>query len=139
MVYLACRFDNDWIEMNELEQETLDSVDIETIMQEIRQQVLERRLPSQANLPIKGKHLPPEYYEHLYKAILAQNQIGVKMQIIRSNIPLFGGLIDRFRAIFHQLVIYYVQQLSEQQAEVNRHLLGALATISQFLEEQGEE
>jgi hypothetical protein len=140
MVYLKCRFVDDyWLEMKESEQELLDSVNIETIMQEIRQQVLERKLPSQVSLPIKGERLPPEYYEHLYKAILAQNQLGIKMQIIKSDVPLFGGLIDRFRAMFHQLVIYYVQQLTEQQAQVNRHLLGAISSISQYLEEQGEE
>jgi hypothetical protein len=139
MVYLISHSDSDWVEMKESEQEMLESVNIETIMQEIRRQILERKLPSQATQPIKGKHLPPEYYEHLYRAILAQNQIGVKMQVIKSNIPLFGGLIDRFRAMFHQLVIYYVQQLIEQQTDINRHLLGAITAIGQFLEEQGEE
>jgi hypothetical protein len=140
MVYLKCRVvDNEWVEMEESEQELHESVNIETIMQEIRQQVLERKLPSQASIPIKGERLPPEYYEHLYKAILAQNQLSIKMQIKKSDIPLFGGLIDRFRAMFHQLVIYYVQQLTEQQSEINRHLLGTISSISQYLEEQGEE
>jgi hypothetical protein len=125
--------------MIESDQELADSVDIETIMQDIRQQVLERKLPSQANKPIKGENLPPEFYEHLHQAILAQNELGVKIQLVKSNMPLLGGLINRFRAMFHQLVIFYVQRMTEQQAEINRHLLGALMAISQHLEEQGEE
>lgn len=124
--------------MEDSEQELVDSVNIETVMQEIRQQVLERKLPSQANMPIKGERLPPEFYEHLYKAILAQNQLGVKMQIVKSDVPIFGSLVNRFRAMFHQLVIFYIQRLTEQQEEVNRHLLGALMALSQYLEEQGE-
>mgnify|MGYP001814028267 CR=1 FL=1 len=125
--------------MKDSEIELVDSVNIETIMQEIRQQVLERKLPSQTNMPIKGERLPPEFYEHLYKAILAQNQPGVKIDLVKSNVPIFGGLIDRFRTMFHQLVIFYIQRLTEQQEEVNRHLLGALTAMSQYLEEQGEE
>ena len=80
--------------MKDLKQDLVDNVNIEAIMQEIRQQVLERKLPSQANMPIKGESLPPEFYEHLYKAILAQNELGVKIQIVKSDVPIFGGLID---------------------------------------------
>ena len=140
MVYLTHhKNDGHWVSMKESEQELLDKVNIETIMQEIRQQVLERKLPSQATLPIKGDRLPPEFYEHLYKAILAQNELEVKMQIVKSDLPIVGGLVDRVRTMFHQLVIYYVQQLTEQQKEVNRHLLGVLTAISQYFEEEGEE
>ena len=125
--------------MTDPDQELGISVNIEAVMQDIRQQVLERRLPSQANKPIKGDRLPPEFYEHLHQAILAQNELGVKIQIVKSDMPIFGGLINRFRAMFHQLVIFYVQQMTEQQAEINQHLLGALIAISQYLEEKGEE
>jgi hypothetical protein len=125
--------------MNDSEQGMTESVNIETVMQEIRQQVLERKLPSQVNIPIGGKHLPPEFYEDLYRAILAQGQLGVKVQVSKSDVPIIGGLIDRLRMMFHQLVIFYVQRLTEQQSEVNRNLLQALSAMSQYLEEQGEE
>ena len=124
--------------MIDSDQDLGSGVNIETIMQDIRQQVLERKLPSQANKPVKGEHLPPEFYEHLHQAILAQNELGVRIQIVESDMPIFGGLINRFRAMFHQLVIFYVQRMTEQQAEINRHFLGALMAISQYLEEQGE-
>ncbi len=124
--------------MKDSEQELTESVNIESIMQDIRQQVLDRKLPSQVDIPIKGKNLPPEFYEHLYRAILAQNQLGVKIQVTRSTVPVFGGLIDRFRAMFHQLVIFYVQRLTDQQAEVNQQYLRALSTLSQYFEEQGD-
>lgn len=125
--------------MMDSDQELGNRVNIETIMQDIRLQVLERKLPAQANKPIKGERLPPEFYEHLHQAILAQNEIGVKIQLVQSDMPIIGGLLNRFRAMFHQLVIFYIQRMTEQQAEINRHLLGAIMAISQYLEEQGEE
>jgi hypothetical protein len=36
------------------------------------------------------------------------------------------------------LVIFYVQKLTDQQAEVNQQFLQALSTLSQYLEEQDE-
>jgi hypothetical protein len=124
--------------MKDSERELTERVNIEAIMQDIRQQVLERKLPSQVDIPIKGENLPPEFYEHLYRAILAQNQLGVKIHVTKSNVAVFGGIIDRFRAMFHQLVIFYVQKLTDQQAEVNQQFLQALSTLSQYLEEQDE-
>jgi hypothetical protein len=113
-----------------------NSIDIEAVMQDIRRQVLDRKLPSQVNVPLTGKRLPPEFYEHLYDASLVQSQLGVKMYVTKSNIPLLGGLIDRVRAMFHQLVIFYINQIAEQQAEINGHMLQALSALSQYIEEE---
>ena len=124
--------------MNDSEQESADNVNIEAVMQEIRQQVLERKLPSQVNIPIEGKHMPPEFYEHLYGASLVQSQLGVKAHVTKSTVPIIAGIIDRLRGMFHQLVIFYINQLAEQQAEVNGQILQALTALSQYLEEQKE-
>jgi hypothetical protein len=111
-----------------------DDVDIEVIMQDIRRQILERKLPGQAAVPLSGQKLPPAFYEHLYEASLVQSQLGVKIHVTKSAVPLIGGLIDRARAMFHQLVIFYINQVAEQQAEVNNHLLQALVVVSEHLE-----
>ncbi len=121
------------------EQEPTESVNIEQIMQEIRQQILHRELPSQVNVPVGGKRLPPEFYEHLYEATLIQSQLGVKLHVTKSTVPLLGGIIDRFRSMFHRLVIFYLNQVAEQQAEVNGHLLQALTALSKYIEEQEAE
>ncbi len=116
-----------------------NEVNIEEIMQEIRQQILDRKLPGEVNLPMSGGKLPPDFYEHLYQANLTQSQLGVKVHVVESSVPLIGGLIDRFRAAFHQLVIYYINQVAEQQAEINGHLLGALTELGTYLEAQQDE
>ena len=67
-----------------------------------------------------------------------QNQLGVKVHVTKSTVPILGGIIDRFRAMFHQLIIFYINQLAEQQAEVNGQILQALTALSQYLEEQKE-
>lgn len=113
-----------------------DEVDIEAIMQDIRRQILERKLPGQAALPLSGRKLPPEFYEHLYEASLVQSQLGVRIHVTKSAVPLIGGLIDRVRTAFHQLVIFYINQVAEQQAEVNNHLLQALVAVSDYLENE---
>lgn len=115
---------------------TSDNVDIERIMQEIRQEILARRLPGQEEIPLGGKRLPPEFYEHLYQAGLIQSQLGVKMHVTRSNVPIIGRLLEWFRARLHELVIFYINQLAEQQAEINGQLLRALSILSQSLEEE---
>lgn len=113
-------------------------VDIEEIMQEIREKIL----AEQANLPpgsqplvaLSGKRFSPEFYEHLYQANLAYNQIGVRMHVTPVSIPLLGPVIERLRSIVHRLVIFYVNQTARRQSEVNAHLLQALNLLAQELE-----
>lgn len=123
--------------------EATPQVDIETIMQEIRRQILAdraRQTPGgQAIVPVAGKRLPPEFYEHLYQAELAHDQIGVKMLVTPVNIPVVGKLIEALRRKVHELVLFYVNQVADQQIAVNRHLLHALSILSRELEAEAAE
>lgn len=122
-------------EENPLEEE---QVDIEAIMQEIRARILAQ----QAHLPhyqetlvnVSGKRFSPEFYEHLYQANLAHNQVGVDLQVTPVSLPLIGPLIERMRSKVHQLVLFYVNQVTAQQREVNAHLLRALSMLSEELD-----
>ncbi len=111
------------------------TVDIESIMQEVRQEILGRKLPGQTGVPITGTRFAPEFYEHLYQAGLIQSQLGVKLFVTKSPTPLIGPLIDWLRTKFHQLVIFYINQLAEQQAEFNNHILQAVGLMSRRLED----
>ncbi|MCB8984066.1 MAG: hypothetical protein H6659_09585 [Ardenticatenaceae bacterium] len=117
-------------------------VNIEAIMQEIRQKILTDqtvRMPDgQPLVAIGGKRLPPEFYEHLYYAGLAYNRVGVKMNVTRVNVPIIGSMIEMLRRKLHELVLYYVNQIATQQVEVNYHLLRAVSILSQELEEEKE-
>jgi hypothetical protein len=114
-------------------------INIEEIMQQIRQQIMARRatLASDGQPPVivTGKRFPPEFYEHLYQARLAEEQFAVPVFVSRSSLPLIGRLIDWLRGKFHELVVYYVNQSATQQIHATGHLLQALSILGQELEE----
>jgi hypothetical protein len=111
------------------------SVNIEDIMQAVRDEILARNLPGQAKRPLASRSLPPDFYEHLYRAGLAQSELAVKPEIIKSHAPIIGPLLDWIRRQFHQLVIYYFDHITTQQSEINNHVLQALRTLDQSPEE----
>lgn len=106
-----------------------ETVDIENVMQEVRRQILERQLPGQLQLPEAADSLPPEYYEHLFRAGLAQSRMEVEMLVTPSAAPLIGPLIDRLRVKIHELVVFYINRFADNQAKVNNHMLQALSVL----------
>lgn len=124
--------------LNALEDEPAEEIDVEEIMQQIRA----RSLAEQANLPqysetlvdIDGKRFSPEFYEHLYRANLAHNEVGVDLHVTPVSIPLLGPLVESLRRKVHELVLFYVNQITAQQREVNAHLLQALSLLATELD-----
>lgn len=126
--------------MVEKEEISGEAIDIEAIMQEIRQQILSQRRVGKGDLPVAGRRFSPAFYEQLYQAGLMQSELGVTMHVTRSHFPLFGSLIDKLRGKIHQLVLFYVEKAVAQQRAVNEHLLQAITLLSQELEaELGQE
>jgi hypothetical protein len=50
-------------------------------------------------------------------------EIGMEVQ--RSQIPVFGGMVNWLRRVLHELVLFYVNRAVRQQAETHQ-LYGAL-------------
>lgn len=113
-------------------------INIEEIMQQIRQQIMERRAAvspdGQPPVVVSGKRLSPEFYEHLYQAKLAEEGFRVPVFVSKSSLPVIGRLIDWLRGKFHELVVYYVNQSATQQIAATGHLLQALSILGQELE-----
>lgn len=107
------------------------AVNIEDIMQDVREEILSRTLPGQAKPPPAPRTLPPDFYEHLYRASLAQSELTLKPPVIQSHTPIIGPLLDRIRRQFHQLVAYYFDHLAYRQSEINSHILHALGNLEQ--------
>ena len=112
-----------------------EEINIEEIMQEIRQQILETKRIGKSPLPVKGERFSPQFYEQLYQATLLQGEVGVKIHVTHSNVPLIGPLIDKLREKFHELVTFYVNKAVSQQAAINDHILQLITILSQELEE----
>ena len=111
-------------------------VNIEEIMQTIRKQILAKKgaTGQQPLIQIEGKHLPPDFYEHLYQAGLAYDQLQVPLNVSQRTIPIIGPILQAIRGKIHELVLFYVNQLAANQIRVNTHLLQALSILSQELE-----
>ena len=116
-------------------------VDIEEIMQEIRQQILAKKealRPSRkAPISVSGEHLPSAFYENLYQAGLTYDEIDVKLYVTKSNIPLLGPLLDKLRYKAHELVLFYVNQMATEQMAFNEHVLRAVSLLAQEMEDEG--
>jgi hypothetical protein len=116
-------------------------VNVEAIMQQIRQQIIAKRAavgPAASGggeIVVTGQRFPPEFYEHLYQARLALDEVQVPVFVSKSGVPLIGGLIVWLRTKFHELVTYYVNQSAARQTSASEHLLRALSLIGQELEE----
>ncbi len=117
---------------------TEETINIEEIMQMVRQQILEKRASQTADsdpvVNIQGKNLPAEFYEHLYHAGLTYDQIQPKLYVTESNIPIVGGFVQTIRQKLHELVLFYVNQVAANQIQVNHHLLKALNILAEEME-----
>lgn len=120
------------------EQPAEPEVNIEEVMQRIRQQILARRsavAPQEyAGIVVEGKRLPPEFYEYLYQARIALDEVQVPLLVSRSTVPLFGPAIDWLRGKIHELVLFYVNQSAARQVAAVNNLLKAVSALGQELE-----
>lgn len=122
------------------EQTEPTSINIEDIMQEIRQQILAKKdTINQARVPmvsIAGKRLPSDYYEHIYQASLIHDDLAIKMHVTQTKVPVIGPFLEKLRVKLHELTLFYVNQLAAQQIQFNTHILQAVNLLAQTLEEE---
>ena len=109
-----------------------ETVNIEAIMAEIRVQIQEKRHASASDVPpAYDGPLPAEFYEALIKAKQINAQLQPKMILTDSSFPIIGPLLQRLRYNFHELVLFYVNQLASNQIHFNTHLIKALILLSE--------
>ncbi len=125
-----------------MDEQSEPNINIEDIMQEIRQQILAKkdilhqdRTPI---VPISGKRLPPDFYEHLYQASLIYDDLAIKIHVTPVNVPLIGRFLEKLRAKLHELTLFYVNKLAAQQIQFNTHILQAVSLLAQELEEENQ-
>lgn len=128
------------------------TVDIEEVMHGIRLQVIAERGTTTVNggpiINLQGKHLPPEFYHHLYQAAMEYGQLEMPMlmrdrhipAILRGNrIPFVNTLANKVLFKLHQLVLLYINRLAKKQSEVNYELLRAVNVLAERVEQLAEE
>lgn len=109
---------------------TAELVDIERVMQDVRREILERKLPGQVRRQNAADGQLRDYYEELFLASLSQNRADMNIQVVPSRLPIVGRLFDIIRGKLHELVIYYVNLSAINQAKINKHILTALSLLS---------
>ncbi|MFT5196578.1 MAG: hypothetical protein ACI9EW_000431 [Cellvibrionaceae bacterium] len=95
--------------------------EIEKIIGDIRKQILAdygRSSGKMSYLKVDGDYFSADFYENLYQASISQHQL--QLQVTKTDIPIIGGLIDRFRTALHQVILFYLNQVLSEQARVNR-------------------
>lgn len=110
-------------------------------MQSIREHVLAKKSAVSGREPmtkLRGKALPPEFYEHLYQASMGYDQIDVQLDLGPANVPVIGGILQTVRRKLHELVLFYVNQTAVKQINVNHHLLRAVSILAEEIEKMAE-
>ena len=124
--------------MSDLQKPLPDEVNIEEIMQKIRQQILAKKASTSADgepvVQIGGRRFSPEFYDHLYQAGLSYDKIFVQVHVSKNSIPILGPIVEKIRQKIHELVVYYVNQVAANQIRVNHHLLRALSILNEELD-----
>ena len=119
-------------------------VDAEVVMSRIRAAIQERRLASgldatEFDVLANGVGAHPTL-EDLRRDLACLSEAtrygGVDMMLSDVRPSLVSGLIQRFRAALHEVILFYVNRLAAQQASVNRLTLHALQTALQLIEVQ---
>jgi hypothetical protein len=114
-------------------------VDVEAVMKQIRQYIVARNLAKTAGVsgpaPQFDGPLDAAIYEHLYHANMLHNQLTIAPLVVPSRKPLIGPLLNFVRGKFHELTLFYVNQLAQKQSTFNAHVAGVLNGLVREVEE----
>ncbi len=121
-------------------------IDTEAIMRQIRENIRQRRAQAVAegldydaflnqlhDAQAAGR-FDSSLYHDLRWLHTHYQEMGVRLSLTSSPIPIIASLIQRVREAFHRLVIYYVNILAAQQRNFNSYLVQSLTTLVKELE-----
>jgi hypothetical protein len=83
-----------------------------------------------AHLPAAGD------LEGAVQASMRPDSLDQWLDVRPVNIPLIGGLLTRLRRSLHELVLFYVRRLADEQSKVNQVYGNALLTLDQAVRVQ---
>lgn len=117
-------------------------IDVDAIMQTIRQRIAERRaalgeprqhFPSFDDLGVPEEPDDMPYDANLYHHLRLLNELyfafpleAVLAPSPATQLPLVGKLWARIRREAHNLVLFYVSRAMGHQIQINRHIVGVL-------------
>lgn len=113
-----------------------ENPDVQEIMLQIRGVIARNKLgPNRtARKHQRYTRLGQPVYDHLFQALGAYDQPRVKAFVSPTSVPLIGPLLQRLRQSAHNLVIFYLDRLSDKQIHFNEQLVRTVDRIVQDLE-----
>jgi len=121
-------------------------IDAEAIMQQIRARIRARRAEAKARgldfeayadglYPLSpDATLSRDLHEAVRRLGLGYDKVSVELALTETRLPLIRGLVQRVRAAFHALVLFYVNRLAARQIQVNEQTTRALTALVRDLE-----
>jgi hypothetical protein len=73
-------------------------------------------------------------YDHLFQALGTYDQTHVEAFVSPTSIPIIGSLWQRVRQLAHNLVLFYLDRLSEKQIQYNEQLIKTVESVVRSLE-----
>lgn len=121
-------------------------IDAEAIMREIRENIRQRCIQAQAAgldyAALASGTYTTRFDDILYLHLQQMETSPTARPAVNLTlapppaIPLVGALIQRLRAAFHQLALYYVTMLAEQQRQFNAYVIQTCKTLIKELEQE---
>lgn len=113
-----------------------ENPDVQEIMLQIRRVIAQQKLglESVREESQRPGRLSQPVYDHLFQALGAYDQTRVEAYLSPSTVPLIGPLWQRLRRLAHNLVLFYLDRLSDRQIHFNEQLIRALEGLVHDLE-----
>jgi hypothetical protein len=83
--------------------------------------------------------LTPAWSDELIENAMKPDTLKLKIDVRPSNIPLLGGLLRRVRAAFHNLTLFYLQQIGQKQTGVNQVYGERLLQLTYLVQQQQQQ
>lgn len=100
--------------------------------------------PPRAPIPARGPSptggVQPDFdpaFAEPVRRILASEALRVERRVRPVRAPLLGSLLTRARSYIHNLPIFYVRQLSQQQTTINQVLCEAILALTEQTRRMG--
>ena len=123
-----------------MQEEQSTPIAVENIIEDIRRQILTQKFKEggkTSQLNLDGNYFSTKFYDNLYQASVSQQEI--RLQVIKSNAPLIGPLIDRLRTMIHQVILFYVNQFVVEQARINQLTVELISEMSVEIEKLAQQ
>lgn len=122
----------------------MSTLDVEKIMQEIRQNIFNKKLicdvPPAEDILCNSVIYNKEMFElNNEVGFLHQKAVIPAWRVLYSRYPVVGHIVIFIKKVLRKLIKFYVEPITQDQSEWNIHCAHALLSVEQLIEDKDEE